>query len=202
MEREQRIQSQKETIKELWDAYVKRPGAKELMEWLGETDFFVAPASARHHSNYPGGLARHSLNVYERLVMNVVFKYPKLYGTETVVIAALLHDVCKIDTYELVDMGEELEYRHKNSFPAGHGEKSVMLIQRYMQLTNEEIAAINWHMGAWDPRAKTGELNQAWEKYPLAFLLHIADMQATHLDERRDNEQEQHRYAQITAGRL
>lgn len=190
MEREQRIQSQRETIKELWDAYVKRPGAKELMEWLEETDFFVAPASARHHSNYPGGLAWHSLNVYERLIMNVVFKHPTLYSMETVAIVALLHDVCKIDTYELTDTGKGLEYRHKNSFPAGHGEKSVMLIQKHMILTAEEIAAINWHMGAWDPRAKTGELNQAWEKYPLEFLLHIADMEATYLDERSSDEQE------------
>lgn len=189
MEREQRIQSQKETIKELWDAYVKRPGAKELMEWLEETDFFVAPASARHHSNYPGGLARHSLNVYERLVMNVVFKYPKLYGTETVVIAALLHDVCKINTYKLTDTEKGKEYRHKNSFPAGHGEKSVMLIQRYMKLTEEEMIAINWHMGAWDPRAKTGELNQVWEEHPLALLLHLADMESTYLDEGGNNEQ-------------
>ena len=66
----------------------------------------------------------------------------------------------------------------------------MILIQRHMELADEEIIAISWHMGAFDARAKGGskELSQVWERYPLAFLLHIADMEATWLDERRSGD--------------
>ncbi|MFA8374014.1 MAG: hydrolase, partial [Akkermansia muciniphila] len=66
------------------------------------------------------------------------------------------------------------------------GEKSVILILRHMPLTDEEITAISWHMGAFDSRAGAGRsLSSAWEKCPLALHLHLADMEATWFDEKR-----------------
>ena len=101
---------------------------------------------------------------------------------DTLTIAALLHDVCKIHLYEKTEDG----YRHNEQFPIGHGEKSVILILRHMPLTDEEITAISWHMGAFDSRAGAGRsLSQAWEKCPLALHLHLADMEATWFDEKR-----------------
>ena len=111
---------------------------------------------------------------------------------ETVAIISLLHDVCKTNFYRPEEIKQEhgqqvIQYGYDNKLPIGHGEKSVILIQKHMQLTDEEIIAISWHMGAFDERVKGGsrELSQVWERYPLAFLLHIADMEATWLDERR-----------------
>ena len=102
---------------------------------------------------------------------------------DTLTIAALLHDVCKIHLYEKTEDG----YRHNEQFPIGHGEKSVVLILRHMPLTDEEITAISWHMGAFDSRAGAGRsLSQAWEKCPLALHLHLADMEATWFDEKRE----------------
>lgn len=58
----------KERFKEIFISQVTRPGAADLLAWLGTTDFFEAPASTRFHGAYPGGLVEHSLNVYYALL--------------------------------------------------------------------------------------------------------------------------------------
>ena len=158
-------------------SFVERDGVQSLLEWLESTDFYTAPASTKYHGAYAGGLLEHSLNVFRRLV-----KHCPAADMDTLTIAALLHDVCKIHLYEKAEDG----YRHNEQFPIGHGEKSVILILRHMPLTDEEITAISWHMGAFDHRAGAGRsLPQAWEKCPLALHLHIADLEATWFDEER-----------------
>ena len=158
-------------------SFVERDGVQSLLEWLESTDFYTAPASTKYHGAYAGGLLEHSLNVFRRLV-----KRCPAADMDTLTIAALLHDVCKIHLYEKTEDG----YRHNEQFPIGHGEKSVILILRHMPLTDEEITAISWHMGAFDSRAGAGRsLSQAWEKCPLALHLHLADMEATWFDEKR-----------------
>lgn len=159
-------------------SFVERDGVQSLLEWLESTDFYTAPASTKYHGAYAGGLLEHSLNVYYRLVRRNTG-----INIDTLTITALLHDVCKIHLYEKQDGGG---YRHNEQFPIGHGEKSVILILRHMQLTDEEITAISWHMGAFDSRAGAGRsLSSAWEKCPLALHLHLADMEATWFDEGR-----------------
>ena len=48
------------------------------------------------------------------------------------------------------------------------------------------MLAIRWHMGAFDSAVKGGsyDMNNAFAGSRLAAMLHIADMMATHLDER------------------
>lgn len=58
----------KERFKEIFISQVTRPGAADLLAWLGTTDFFEAPASTRFRGAYPGGLVEHSLNVYYALL--------------------------------------------------------------------------------------------------------------------------------------
>ena len=158
-------------------SFVERDGVQSLLEWLESTDFYTAPASTKYHGAYAGGLLEHSLNVFRRLV-----KRCPAADMDTLTITALLHDVCKIHLYEKTEDG----YRHNEQFPIGHGEKSVILILRHMPLTDEEITAISWHMGAFDSPAGAGRsLSQAWEKCPLALHLHLADMEATWFDEKR-----------------
>ena len=159
-------------------SFVERDGVQKLLEWLESTDFYTAPASTKYHGAYAGGLLEHSLNVFRRLV-----KRCPAADMDTLTITALLHDVCKIHLYEKTEDG----YRHNEQFPIGHGEKSVILILRHMPLTDEEITAISWHMGAFDSRAGAGRsLSSAWEKCPLALHLHLADMEATWFDEKRE----------------
>lgn len=86
-----------EQFKELYRRYIHREGAEELLEWMErETDFFTAPASTKHHLAYPGGLAEHSVNVFRELRKVVIDNEPTM---EAVAICALLHDLCKANTY-------------------------------------------------------------------------------------------------------
>ena len=76
-------------------------------------------------------------------------------------------------------------YVVNDQLPYGHGEKSVYIISSFMKLTREEAFAIRWHMGGFDESVKGGSyaMSGAFEKFPLALLTHIADLQATYLDE-------------------
>lgn len=132
-----------EQFKELYRRYIHREGAEELLEWMErETDFFTAPASTKHHLAYPGGLVEHSVNVFRELRKVVIDNEPTM---EAVAICALLHDLCKANTYvreHHAGPGEVYSYVKKDSFPMGHGEKSVYLIARFMKLEDEEALAI------------------------------------------------------------
>lgn len=161
-----------------------------FMKWLDSTDFFRAPASTKYHGSYEGGLAEHSLNVYKRLTARNIIGDMGM-KQESTELVALLHDVCKIDRY-LPETGEDgsiTGWKHNTdvTLPVGHGERSVILIQQHgLALTHEEITAIRWHMGAFDDAVRGGsrEISEAFRRYPLALQLHIADMEATYLDEK------------------
>lgn len=171
-----------ERFKEIFLSQVARPGAAELVKWLESTDFFTAPASTRFHGAWPGGLVSHSLNVYYAMIGNVPILQE--YGAESVAVAALLHDVCKAEFYEKTDDG----WRVNERLPMGHGEKSVYLVMKHMDLTDSEALAIRWHMGAYDDAFKGGsrELGAAQDKCALVLALHHADMLATQEEKRRE----------------
>lgn len=173
-------------------AYINRPGAADLLQWMGANGFFEAPASKRHHGAKPGGLAEHSVNVFRRLLwLNAEEEKRQQspqYDLETVAICGLLHDLCKIDAYRKSEFEGITEYQLTKNFPAGHGEKSVILILQFIKLTQEEILAIRWHMGQYDFYARGGgyDLDNAFRQSKLAVMLHLADMMATHFDEREE----------------
>lgn len=183
----------KEDFITLFNEHVHREGAAELLTWLEGTDFFEAPASTRFHGACAQGLVMHSLNVYKVLRSKFCRDEENL---ESVVIAALLHDVCKANYYTMStrnvknkDTGrwEEVPfYSITDELPYGHGEKSVWLIERHMRLTVEEAMAIRWHMGGFDDAARGGckAISEAYDAYPLAVKLHMADLAATYLLEK------------------
>jgi len=169
---------------------VKRDGIYELINFLEKSDFFKAPASTRFHGDHEGGLVEHSLKVYEILkhkVENSIM--PIEIPEESIIIIGLLHDICKTNFYKVdyrnaknaLGVWEKVPYYTiDDTIPYGHGEKSVMMITEYIKLTNEEKYAIRWHMGFSEPKELYGTLGQAFKKYPLALLLHEADMEATY----------------------
>lgn len=173
---------------ELVNSCIHRDGIAELMAWLEGTDFFEAPASTKYHGAEAGGLCKHSLNVYE--AMRKLF--PDV-NEESAAICALFHDVCKTNYYKVStrnvknDVTGQWEkvpfYQVADQFPFGHGEKSVYLIERYMRLTTEEAIAIRWHMGGFDEAVRGGSyaISNAYNNYPLAVKLHLADMYASYL---------------------
>lgn len=174
---------------------IQREGAEDLLQWLIAGGFMEDPASYKYHGAEPGGLLAHSLNVHRRLLYMKAYEESRsgqqCYNMETLAICGLLHDVCKMGSYRIKKAGNPPEYEYINNFPVGHGEKSVICILRFMQLTEEEIIAISWHMGGFDYRTKGGcrDMNTAFDTCKLAAMLHIADMQAMYLDEREDPEQ-------------
>ena len=154
-------------------------------------DFFKAPASTRFHGNYEGGLLEHSMKVYEILKQKVANSVVELeVGDDTLIIVALLHDICKVNFYKVDYRNAKNErgewekvpyYTVEDTIPYGHGEKSVMMLTEYMKLTSEEKYAIRWHMGFSEPKELYNTLGQAFKKYPLALMLYEADLESTYL---------------------
>lgn len=177
---------------EAYNRYITRSGAQRLLECLTASDFFEAPASTRFHGNYAGGLCDHSVHVWEQLT-RLLKAYPEIKTTsETAAVVSLLHDVCKIGCYKTEMRNTKQNnvwvqipfYTFKEDFPyGGHGAKSVFIIERFLRLTEEEAVAINCHMGFSDRAPGDYSLGNAYERYPLAWLLHVADEAATYLDE-------------------
>lgn len=189
----------KEEFLELFDRLIVREGCGELRKYLLKSDFFDAPASIRYHCAFAGGLCEHSINTYKRLLKNIQNEYGETWEQhfkhETVAICGLLHDLCKIGYYkqDFRNVKENGEWVRKPCFtreeelPFGHGEKSVYIINSFIRLTREEAMAINWHMGGFDYRAKGGDssISDAYRLYPLAVFLHVSDLEATYIDEKR-----------------
>ncbi|MBQ2824465.1 MAG: HD domain-containing protein [Oscillospiraceae bacterium] len=185
----------KEEFLEIYRTNIKREGADKLLAYMlsEHSDFFTAPASTRYHSAFEGGLALHSLNVYhclkdylERPRTKEV--YNMNYSDETIALCALLHDICKMNFYKVDyrnaknDMGvwEKVPYYTiDDRLPYGHGEKSVYIISGYMRLTREEAFAIRYHMGFSGIEDKNS-IGKAFEMFPLAFALSVADMEASY----------------------
>lgn len=173
-----------------------RRGVETVITNLEELGFFKAPASTIFHLNQPGGLLQHSLNVYDEAVkitgQQIEFrpecadKLPQ----DSVTIVSLLHDVCKAEIYkEAQKWRKDSEGRWEtyntyevdySSLPLGHGEKSVIrLLQWGLELSDDEMVAIRWHMGPWDLAFQSSEaksnINAAKNKTPLCAVLSAAD---------------------------
>lgn len=168
----------------------KREGVEEIINFLEKTDFYKAPASTRYHGNYEGGLLEHSLKVYEILKEKVKNSAIDINAQEdTIILVTLLHDICKANYYKVDYRNAKNErgewekvpyYTVDDTIPYGHGEKSVMMITEYMRLTSEEKYCIRWHMGFTEPKELYGTISVAYKKYPLALLLHEADLETTY----------------------
>ncbi len=184
----------KERFYQIYTENIKREGADKLLDYLASQscDFFTAPASTRFHGAYEGGLCEHSLNVYDCLCDYMQRdRVKELYGLscspETCAIVSLLHDVCKTNVYKPSfrnvknDRGvwEKVpSYDYEDALPYGHGEKSVYILSGFLRLTREEAFAIRFHMG-FSGTEEVRLVSDAFEKFPLAYALHNADMEAT-----------------------
>ena len=192
--------SAKQEFIEIFKQNITRPGADALLDYLeNKSDFFTAPASARYHSAYEGGLCEHSVNVYHCLVdylerARVQELYGLEYSPESIAIVALLHDLCKIGCYKLgsrnvKDASGKWQsvptYTFDDPLPYGHGEKSVYIANGFIRLTREEAMAIRWHMGFSGPEDNR-MVGQAFQQFPLAFALSTADMEASYFLENEE----------------
>lgn len=193
------------TEKERFDNILRETGRRGIDNVLVELDklgFYSAPASTKFHGSYSGGLLKHSLNVYDEAMMVLEMQLRLCPGIEqlipvgSIAIAALLHDVCKAEIYkpeikkrknaegmwESYD-GYGVDY---SNFPLGHGEKSVIRLLKWgLQMTDDEIMAIRWHMSGFDLASQSPEsranYGSAIERCPLLAIIKAADGLAAHI---------------------
>ena len=190
---EKTVEENKQEFIEIIRNHVKRDGVEDLIDYLlNHSDFFTTPASGGRHSSFEGGLCYH-----KRFKKNIIQEYGENYqeiiSDESVAIIALLHDLCKVNTYTVDYRNQKVEgqwvqvpyYAYNNSLPYGHGEKSVYIANGFIRLTREEAMAINWHMGGFDPRVQSStDMSEAYSRFPVAVLFHVSDLEATYLDEK------------------
>ena len=191
----------KEKIKELLLS-TARPGMERLVDWIDQkTDFYTAPASTKYHLACKGGLAQHSLNVYDLLSGKVKAGLLEI-RKETIIITALLHDLCKVNFYvmekknvregsklnsygsEVANWVEKEVWTVRDSFPVGHGEKSCFYIQSFIRLTDEEYAMIRLHMGS-DRNGFPDPFTETANMYPSVIAIHTSDIEAAFIIENR-----------------
>ena len=164
-----------------------------LMSFLDD-GFFTSPASTKYHGVYDGGLYDHSKQVFLRL-KDLTEKNGLVWQRdESPFIIGMFHDVCKCDQYKKVDgtvvmfQGQEVSdprgYHYEynpNTLLKGHATKSIMLLSQFINLTEEEMLCIRFHMGAYE-KDDWQEFDTAIRKYPNVLWTHIADMMASKID--------------------
>ena len=168
----------------------KREGMENLLAYMKEGGFFTSPGSTRYHGCYEGGLAVHSLGVYDLLDLYA----PSLKldcPADSLIIAPLLHDLCKMGSYT----GDKKPYSYNRSHPKGHAALSISRISRFIKLTELEEKMIRFHMGVYGLKEfddKKGEyplrgggMANAWHHHSVVKVMYFCDELAT-LDEKAD----------------
>lgn len=170
----------------------------ELMKYLQEEGFFTAPASTKYHGAYEGGLYDHSSAVFMRLAKLTVDNNLEWQRPISPFIIGMFHDLCKCDQYiplvrdeyeltvgeKLVPVEKIVGYQYNDkTILKGHGAKSVMILSRFITLTEEEMLCIRYHMGAYE-KEEWAEFDQAIRKYPNVLFVHLADQLASKIDEK------------------
>ena len=204
------INANKEEFLELLRS-TKRDGVEDVISDLENLGFFEAPASAGHHLNVEGGLVKHSINTCRAALAIWEAMKPLEPALETevkrdsIIIASLLHDVCKSDIYRRSvkkrknDLGqweecESYKITYKD-FPMGHGEKSfILLLCSGLDLSDAEMLAIRWHMGAFGLNMNSYEDERCYDTarklYPLVSIIQTADGLAASILERTSEDLE------------
>ena len=194
---EQQMAANKQRFMELCNEHIHRDGLDKVLAYLEKSDFYIAPSSSRFHLNEDGGLCLHSINVFEAAckIYNEMVKPAIMDGTspfteevsmESIAIATLFHDLCKIKLYHKADRWKKDEnnrwvtypgYEVKDDFPLG-----------YMRLKPEEMLAIRWHMGMFDLGESGSSLRRSFyaatEKSVLVSIVHSADFLVSNLWEK------------------
>lgn len=133
---------------------INRDGISNVIAYLLQSDYFRAHCH-RHH-RYEGGLADHSLDVYNKMRALA----PEL-ADESCRIVALFHDIC---TSHLEDF-DSIGYHQ-------HGQRSIALLDALgLELREDERMAIRHHMHH-VPEDEQSEETKLWH------FLHLCDRQS------------------------
>lgn len=172
-----------------------RDGIEELITWMNDNDFYGTPCSTKYHLCQEGGLAIHSINVYEAMLkLRDSLGMTDQISDESVVICSLLHDLGKCGDFDkcyyipnILKSGKQSEaepYKTNSNLQSiDHEIRSVMIANRFINLTEDESMAILYHNGLY------GKLMSGFShpnETPIMLLTHWADMWASRYMEVND----------------
>lgn len=176
---------------------VNREGVDRLIDYVVNSDYFTSPASSKYHLNVEGGLYLHSKNVMKlcykqyNMFKNLGLEYE--ISKESIILCALHHDLCKVNTYKKDKVwykDEENKWQYYIGWKVdepdllGHGAKSLSIVQDYIQLTLEEKQAILYHMGSYDNNNQ--EVMKVFNINKFAEILHISDLSSLVIEKIKD----------------
>ena len=146
-----------------------REGVDKIIEYMKKNDFFEVPSSKNRHHNWPGGLAQHSLGVLKKAIQKNNNKLPQ----DSIIISALLHDICKTRQFYFDENGE---IKTKKVKIPGHGYRSIRILEDLgFKLTEDERLAIRWHMGNWPDNEDARKDRAKADKSQLWKIINAAD---------------------------
>lgn len=156
----------------------------KLYQFLWENRYFWQSASTHYHGSYPGGLFDHSLAVTRNLVQLTQDNHLSWSREASPILIGFLHDICKMDAYlpqKDPKTGKITYLWNKGQTDTGHGSKSVRLIMPVIPMFDDELACIEWHMGAYMGKDYYAPLALAIKQTPNILFAHMADMMASTL---------------------
>lgn len=153
-------------------------------EIMRKYNFYKTPASTHNYSGdsnriFEGGLMDHSMEV-----TNILLEYTKLglckWDREiSPYLIGMFHDLCKAYIYQKNNAGV-WEHRKDDALLTGHGDLSIILLGlENIELTEQEMLCIRWHMGAYEGEKIWSAFGNAIAKYPEVLYVHTADMVAS-----------------------
>ena len=170
--------SYKENIEQTLRATGRR-GVEHVMAWLDRNRFYEVPASVKFHNNFPGGLAKHSWEVYQEALRQNELLGDQALPADSVALCALLHDVCKTDVYRFSPTTGR-PYSNPENYRKGHGLRSVKILEDLgLELRRDEIMASWWHMGFYEvSREQYPDMYARAQSLPLCVVIQQADSRA------------------------
>lgn len=170
---------------------------EKFFEYLEEIGFWTMPCSGGNHLAIEGGLAEHSLNVYNRM-NEIAFAWVGASDlasySSSIIITSLLHDLGKCGQFgkpgyvpNILKSGKASKSKpfavNKELMNIPHEIRSIQMLSSFVELTEEENFAILYHNGLY-----TGlKYELQGHETPLYMMLHFADLWCSRVDEKQDD---------------
>ena len=185
------LKESKEKYEELLEKISSRKGVLELSEYLKKHGLFEAPASTKFHLCSEGGLIIHSVSVATLALKMKSVMYPEA-DDDSVILCSLFHDAHKVTdgfshkTYiqnNTETAARQPYFWNKEQMNFSGGQKSLLIVSKFVDLTKDEMQAIAYHDGPYVPSWD----DIKWDPYPMTLLIHSADMWSTWVLEKNKN---------------
>ena len=163
-----------------------RDKIEDLITHITSMGYFEAPGSLKHH-RFVGGLVSHSLETYHKAMELREEKIrdgfsPDQMPIDSVIIAALMHDLCKADVLRYSStLHRAIEIRRTD-----HSARSVRQVEcSGFILTPAEEEAIRMHMGGKKCIKDETKRKEYFNKHPLSDIIKRADGKSIDESKRR-----------------